>query len=156
MHFVRTGLKILFNHVGALFQSTAFWTRVGHVSQKLLYWLIIWKWSTFWSLCMSTQAMLTAMTSLYIAPCKSSPPVFLITLVFYHWHSTLHHFVKYTCYRTTHFFTAVVVWGGVGGERLTPQCDNFARWSPIYADLCFFRHDSQESESSLKILDLKF
>ncbi len=42
-NFVRTGSKILFNHVGALFQSIAFWTWVGHVSQKILYWLIIWK-----------------------------------------------------------------------------------------------------------------
>ncbi len=42
-NFVQTGSKILFNHVGAFFQSIAFWTRVGHVSQKILYWLIIWK-----------------------------------------------------------------------------------------------------------------
>ncbi len=42
-NFVRTGSKILFNHVGALFQSIAFRTRVGHVSQKILFRLIIWK-----------------------------------------------------------------------------------------------------------------
>ncbi len=42
-NFVRTGSKILFNHVGALFQSIPFWTRFGHASQKILYWLIIWK-----------------------------------------------------------------------------------------------------------------
>ncbi len=29
-----------------------------------------------------TQAMLTAMTSLYVAPCESSPPAFLITLAY--------------------------------------------------------------------------
>ncbi len=29
---------------------------------------------------MLTEAMLTAMTSLYVAPCESGPPVFLITL----------------------------------------------------------------------------
>ncbi len=42
-NFVRTSSKILFNHIGALFQTIEFWTRVGHVSQKILYWLIIWK-----------------------------------------------------------------------------------------------------------------
>ncbi len=30
----------------------------------------------------TTEAMLTAMTSLYVAPCESGPPVFLITLPF--------------------------------------------------------------------------
>ncbi len=30
-----------------------------------------------------TEAMLTAMTSLYVAPCESGPPLFLITLIWY-------------------------------------------------------------------------
>ncbi len=36
-----------------------------------------------------TQATLTAMTSLYVAPCESGPPVFLITLL----HSGVGHLV---------------------------------------------------------------
>ncbi len=34
----------------------------------------------YWHIQLLTQAMLTAMTSLYLAPCESSPPVFLIIL----------------------------------------------------------------------------